>query len=175
MQFWKKKSDLVFVIFGFHFFLQQKRIFSIVLWKCIFHWEITPKLFFLQFYLFFFLCCISFSHSSVSTWHQQFSMYSQDRGDYIVYTLLSLMAFISGVISLEIIEFLLLSPRMLDASLNTAWHSSVKDLLLQYSIAVLVALILCQHTHTCLPLVCSPFFIPELPDWKEWWQTIAVA
>lgn len=52
-----------------------------------------------------------------------------DIGDYIVYMLLSLMAFISGVISLEIIEFLLLSPRMLEASLNTAWHSSVEDLL----------------------------------------------
>lgn len=165
-----KKSILIWFLLCLVliFFLQQKRkgvFFAVILWKCVFHREIKPKLFFSH-PLLFFLHHISFSHSSISTWHQWFSMCSQDGGDYIVYGLLSLMAFLSGAIFLEKIELLLLSSRMLEASLNTTWHS-VKDLLLQYSITILEALILCQHTHICLPLVHSSFFVAELPDWKE--------
>lgn len=170
MQFWKKVFWCGFCYAWFSYFSCNKKekvfFFAVILWKCVFHREIKPKLFFSH-PLLFFLHHISFSHSSISTWHQWFSMCSQDGGDYIVYRLLYLMAFISGAIFLEKIELLLLSSRMLEASLNTAWHSSVKDLPLQYSITILEAVILCQHTHICLPLVRSSFFVAELPDWKE--------
>lgn len=146
-------------MFGFHFFsCNKKGFFKIILWKCIFHREIMPKLFFPTPTYFF---CIALVFLTAQFLHDSSSSECIPKTEVItLFTCcyLSLHLY-SGAIFLEIIELLLLPPRILEASLNPAWHSSLKDQLLQYSIAILRALVLCQHTHTCLPLVWNPFCI----------------